>query len=93
MKQVYVNLCRLELTKKEYGILEYLLSNKDKVLSAGEIIEHVWDSDSDLFSNSFKVHINSLKKKLAVHLGDKEIIRNTRGIGYFIAEEANNETV
>ncbi|WP_442951546.1 helix-turn-helix domain-containing protein [Paenibacillus sp. GYB004] len=53
----------------------------------------MWDSNADLFSNSFKVHINSLKKKLAVHLGDKEFIRNTRGIGYFIAEEANDETV
>ena len=92
LKVVQVHHSRIDLTKKEYGILEYLLLNQDKVVSAGEIIEHVWDSNTDVFSNSFKVHINSLKKKLAVHLGDKEIIRNTRGLGYFIAEE-NHETV
>ncbi len=92
LKVVHVHQTRIDLTKKEYGILEYLLLNKVKVVSAEEIIEHVWDSNADLFSNSLKVHINSLKKKLAVHLGEKEFIRNTRGLGYFIAE-ANDETV
>jgi DNA-binding response OmpR family regulator len=49
-------------------------------MSAEELIEHVWDSEVDLFSNSFKVHINSLEKKLAEYLGDKELIKNTRGL-------------
>ncbi|MFC5528806.1 response regulator transcription factor [Cohnella yongneupensis] len=86
LKQAYAKDNKIDLTKKEYGILEYLLQHKDKVVSAEEIMEHVWDSQTDLFSNSFKVHINSLKKKLAVHLGDQEVIKNLRGIGYFIAE-------
>ncbi|UVI33776.1 response regulator transcription factor [Paenibacillus spongiae] len=85
LKQIYVRNQLIDVTKKEYGILEYLMIHKDKIISAEEIIEHVWDSQTDLFSNTFKVHINSLKKKLAVHLGDQEIVRNTRGIGYFIA--------
>ena len=60
--------------------------HKDKVIGAEEIIEHVWDSQTDLFSNSFKVHIATLKKKLALHFGEQEIVKNTRGLGYFIAE-------
>lgn len=86
MKQVYVIERKIDVTKKEYGILEYLMTHKDKVVSANELIEHVWDSEADLFSNSFKVHINSLKKKLGVHYGEKEIIKNIRGQGYFMAE-------
>ncbi|MFC0331939.1 response regulator transcription factor [Paenibacillus sepulcri] len=86
LKQVYVRNQLIDLTKKEYGILEYLMMHKDKIVGAEEIIEHVWDSQTDLFSNSFKVHINSLKKKLALHLGKQEIVKNARGLGYFIAE-------
>jgi DNA-binding response OmpR family regulator len=66
--------------------------NKDRIMSAEELIEHVWDSKVDLFSNSFKVHINSLKKKLADYIGDKELIKNTRGLGYFVAKEYADET-
>jgi DNA-binding response OmpR family regulator len=76
----------MALTKKEYGILEYLMFNKDKVVSTEEIMEHLWDSSFDEFSNSLKVHINSLKKKLAEHLGEQEVIKNKRGFGYYIAE-------
>ncbi|MBO9606728.1 MAG: response regulator transcription factor [Paenibacillaceae bacterium] len=85
LKQVYARNRPIDLTRKEYGILEYLMMHKDKIISAEEIIEHVWESQTDLFSNTFKVHINSLKKKLAVHLGDQEIVKNARGVGYFIA--------
>ncbi len=92
LKQVYVHHRVIDLTKKEYGIMEYLMVHKDKVVSAEELIEHIWDSQTDAFSNSFKVHINSLKKKLAVHLGEQEAVKNTRGIGYFLAE-VHHETV
>ncbi|KLU63381.1 response regulator MprA [Peptococcaceae bacterium CEB3] len=76
----------VDLTKKEYAILEYLFINKDRIVSAEELIEHIWDSEIDMFSNSFKVHINSLRKKLAEHVGGKEIIKNTRGVGYSVKE-------
>lgn len=72
----------IELTNKEYGLLEYFISNKDRVISAEELIEHVWDSEIDLFSNTFKFHIHSLKKKIPV----KGIIKNIRGQGYMISE-------
>ena len=91
-RQVRVRGHDIDLTRKEYGILEYLMIHKERVVGAEELIEHIWDSGADLFSNSFKVHINSLKKKLAVHLGDKEVVKNTRGFGYYLAEAAD-ETV
>lgn len=92
MKAVSINGRKAELTKKEYAILEYLFMNKDKIVSAEELIEHIWDHESDLFSNSFKVHINSLKKKLSEYTGNRELIKNTRGLGYTLAKEYSNET-
>lgn len=68
----------IPLTNKEYGILEYLAENRDRYVPAEEIIEHVWDSEVDLFSNSFKFHISTLKKKLDT---DGAVV-NARGKGY-----------
>ncbi len=81
-KQVYINDVEINLTNKEYGILEYLALNKDRFVLSEEIIEHVWESDFDLFSNTFKFHIHSLKKKL----NQEGIIKNVRGKGYIICE-------
>ncbi|WP_199613549.1 response regulator transcription factor [Paenibacillus alkalitolerans] len=93
LKCVIVNDRTVELTKKEYAIIEYLFMNKDRIVSAEQLIEHIWDSEADLFSNSLKVHINSLKKKLAEYTGDKELIKNTRGLGYFITKEHADEII
>jgi DNA-binding response OmpR family regulator len=85
LKSAYCAGIKIELTNKEYSILEYLLIHRDAVVSAEELIEHIWDSETGLFSNSLKVHVNSLKKKLAAHIGDTELIKNTRNVGYYIA--------
>lgn len=69
-KAVSVDSLPINLTNKEYSILEYLMFHIGKVISAEEIIEHVWDSEVDLFSNSFKYHMHSLKKKLSAGGGD-----------------------
>ncbi len=74
---------KLDLTKKEYGILEYLMVHKEEVVSAETLIEHVWDSEVDLFSNTFKFHMSSLRKKL-MEKTKREWIRHIRGIGYQI---------
>lgn len=79
LKKVFYEEDEVVLTKKEYGILEYLAMNKGRVVSSEEIIEHVWESDADIFSNAFKVHLNSLRKKLAV-----DIVKNVRGQGYYV---------
>lgn len=81
-KIVKFNEQNIELTKKEYSIIEYLAHHKGEIVSAEQIIEHVWDSETDLFSNTFKFHIHSLKKKLALY--GVEPIKNVRGQGYII---------
>ncbi|WP_313183624.1 response regulator transcription factor [Lacrimispora sp.] len=83
-KAVSVDSLPINLTNKEYSILEYLMFHIGKVISAEEIIEHVWDSEVDLFSHSFKYHMHSLKKKLSAGGGD--CIKNIRGQGYVIRE-------
>ncbi len=75
----------LGLTKKEYSILQYLILHKNHVISAEQLIEHVWDSDTDPFSNTFKFHMSSLKKKITDKLSDG-VIRNIRGQGYIIED-------
>ena len=76
----------LTLTRKETGILEYLLLNKGRPVSQEELIDHVWDNSVDNFSNSIRVHISALRKKLRTALG-YDPVRNRIGEGYLIEEE------
>lgn len=71
----------VELTRKEYALLEYLMVHAGEVVSAEELIEHAWDSEADLFSNSFRFHIHSLRKKLDA-AGAFGYIATQRGQGY-----------
>lgn len=73
----------VELTRKEAGVLEYLLLHQGRPVSQEELIEHVWDGSVDSFSNSIRVHISSLRKKLRADLG-YDPIRNRIGEGYLI---------
>lgn len=86
-REVSVNSEAIPLTKKEFSILEYLMQHKGCAISTEEIIEHVWDSEADPFSNSFKFHMHSLRKKLASAIGDIEIIKTIRGQGYKIGDD------
>ena len=74
------------LTRKETGILEYLMLNQGRPVSQEELIEHVWDGSVDNFSNSIRVHMSSLRKKLKGELG-YDPIRNRIGEGYQIGGE------
>jgi len=71
----------LSLTRKETGVLEYLLLNQGRPVSQEELIEHVWDASVDRFSNSIRVHMSSLRKKLKAALGYNPIL-NRIGEGY-----------
>ena len=62
-REAFVGDRKLNLTQKETGILEYLFLNKEKYVSSEELIDHVWDSNADSFSNSVRVHMSSLRKK------------------------------
>ena len=71
------------LTKKEFGLLEYLMRNKGAVMSRGSIMEHVWDIHADLFSNTIETHILNLRKKIDKPYATK-LIHTVSGRGYKI---------
>ena len=73
----------LTLTRKETGILEYLMVHQGRPVSQEELMEHVWDNSVDCFSNSIRVHISALRKKLRIALG-YDPIRNRIGEGYLM---------
>ena len=73
----------IALTRKELAILEYLILHQGRPVSQEELIEHVWDSSVDSFSNSIRVHISALRKKIRTALGE-DPITNRVGQGYVI---------
>lgn len=75
----------LSLTKKELGVLEYLLLHRGRPVSQEELLDHVWDSNADRFSNSIRVHISTLRKKLRAALG-YDPVTNRIGEGYVLTE-------
>lgn len=79
---VFWNDLPVALTKKEFSILQYLMIKKDKYISSEELIEHVWNEDSDMFSNSIRVHIHGLRKKLIKASGFDNIIETMPSTGY-----------
>ncbi len=76
----------LSLTRKETGILEYLMLHQGRPVSQEELMEHVWDSSVDNFSNAIRVHISALRKKLRSVLNE-DPIRNRIGEGYVMGGE------
>ncbi len=82
-KTVSFDGCPLEFSMREYAILEYLMAGMGRPVSAEELLEHVWDSEADPFSNQIKVYISVIRRKLLAVTGE-EIIRNIRGAGYVI---------
>jgi DNA-binding response OmpR family regulator len=70
----------IELTLREYGLLEYFLRNKGAVITRDDILEHVWDRFHDLFSNVVDVHLKNLRKKLPYKYARR--IKTVWGKGY-----------
>ena len=83
-----VNGQTLALTRKETGILEYLMVHQGRPVSQEELMEHVWDNSVDSFSNSIRVHISALRKKLRTALG-YDPIRNRIGEGYLMGGDTD----
>ena len=84
-REAFVGDEKINLTQKETGILEYLFLNKERFVSSEELIDHVWDSNADSFSNSVRVHMSSLRKKIKEVSGENKI-QNVIGKGYRIYE-------
>jgi two-component system, OmpR family, response regulator len=79
--RVYRSGQQIELTRKEFQLLEFLLKNQDNVVSRGMIMEHVWDRRGDLFSNTIETHILNLRKKIETG-GKRKLIHTVPGRGY-----------
>ena len=77
---------QIELTGKEYEVLEYLMQSKNRILSRNQIKEHVCDFDYEGDSNIIDVLIKNIRKKIDVEDG-KQIIYTKRGLGYVIKED------
>jgi heavy metal response regulator len=75
----------IELTAKEYALLEFLLRNKDRVLSRTIIAEHIWDYHFDTGTNLIDVYINHVRNKVDSGF-DLKLIHTVRGVGYVLKE-------
>lgn len=73
---------RLELTGKEFGILEYLMRHQGEVVSQEALLEHVWDRQANPLTNTVRVHINSLRRKLEDMVETPSYIETCIGHGY-----------
>lgn len=76
----------IDLTAKEYGLLEYFMRNPNQVLTRTMIADHVWDYTFDTFTNIIDVYVNYLRKKIDRE-ADKKLIHTVRGVGYIFKEE------
>ncbi|MEJ6736562.1 MAG: response regulator transcription factor [Flavobacteriales bacterium] len=84
-KEVYRGNIEIVLTAREFGLLEYLLKNKNRVVSRTDILENVWEVNFDLGTNVIDVYVNYLRKKIE-HGFSSKIIKTVIGMGYVIKE-------
>ncbi len=77
----------IKLSNKEFSILEYLLRNKNRILSKATIMTHVWDFDADILPNNVEVFINYLRGKVDKPFASPPLIQTVRGFGYIIKDE------
>lgn len=79
---------KIKLSKKEFGLLEYLMRNKDRILNKDQITSHVWDYDADILPNTVEVYIGYLRNKIDKPFKKSPPLINTvRGFGYKIGVE------
>ncbi len=82
----------INLTPKEFSIIEFLMYNKNRVVSRFNLAEHVWGEDFDPFSmsNYIDVHMKNLRRKIGDTTGC--LIHTIRGIGYIITEKNHEDS-
>jgi heavy metal response regulator len=77
---------RIDLTAKEYALLEFFLRRAGKILSRSIIAQHVWGVDYDTFTNVIDVYVNYLRRKIDAGFEPK-LLHTVRGVGYVLKEE------
>ncbi|MBF6613404.1 MAG: response regulator transcription factor [Chloroflexi bacterium] len=79
---------QLQLTGKEFSILEYLMRHQGKVIGQQELLDHIWDNSANAFTNAVRVHINSLRRKLQEDAKSPRYIETVIGRGYRMQPDA-----
>lgn len=79
-RRVHLSEQEVELTPKEFELLEFLASRSGRVFSKDELVDHLWGTDFDGFTNTVEVHVSALRQKLGDH--NRKMIRTVRGVGY-----------
>ncbi len=82
---------RVDLTRKEFAVLEYLMRHPGEIVSQEELLEHVWDVDVNPFSGAARVHIYSLRQKLSGYGTSSECIETIVGQGYRLTYTSSAE--
>jgi len=77
----------IELSKREFALLEYLMRNKGRILSKQNIINHVWDFDADVLPNTVEVYMGYLRQKVDKPFRSKGLIHTVRGFGYRLGDQ------
>jgi DNA-binding response OmpR family regulator len=78
---------RLDLTPKEFALLRYLMLHPNEVLTPERLLEHVWDDRADPFTNTVRVTVSNLRRKLG-ETGSGQPIETVTGVGYRLTERA-----
>ena len=79
---------KIKLSTKEFALLEYLIRNKDRILTKDSIISHVWDYDADILPNTVEVFMGYLRNKIDKPFKNSaNLIKTVRGFGYKISED------
>jgi DNA-binding response OmpR family regulator len=76
---------RIDLTQKEFALLEYMMRNQNQTLTKKNIINHVWNYDADVLPNTVEVYIGYLRSKIDRPFKGHRLIRTSRGFGYKLA--------
>src|SRR5581483_5467470 len=78
---------KINLSAKEFSLLEYLMRNQGRILSKDSIISHVWDFDSDILPNTVEVYIGYLRSKIDEPFKKPPLLHTRRGFGYVLSPE------
>jgi len=85
--QVSRDKTKIDLSKKEYALLEYLARNSGKVVTKEKIMENVWNFDADILPNTVEVYIGYLRNKIDKPFKGEKLIKTVRGFGYSLGEK------
>ena len=78
---------KIDLTNKEFALLEYLMRNPDRIVTKENIIIHVWDYDADILPNTVEVYMGYLRNKVDKPSKELELLHTKRGFGYYFGSK------